>query len=413
MIPATASVSLIDSLIRTSEHQELNKERAAILSSLRNSGLPSNKHEEYRFTPISRAIEKAFSEKEIKAPSNFNGIIQKPILDNCIRVIIRNGKIELPEASVLPEGLKIYKGPANPIESTDAFENAAVLFSTEKLVIEASGLTEKLVVIDHQISTSEKPEWINNIISLKVSGKGKLSVAEQWHYSDSVFVFYNQSMSSEVTKESELNYFRFQVAEGNLNQVYNSEIIQAENSLVNAFTLTTDGGIIRNNFSVVIDGEHAEANLLGLYLLNGHTLADNHTVVDHRKPNSNSNELFKGVISGNAKAVFNGKIYVRPDAQKTNAFQSNRNIVLSENASVNTKPQLEIWADDVKCSHGCTTGQLAEDAIFYMQARGIDKTSAQALLLDAFAGEVTDKITSSDLKEIARKLATKKIESLK
>ena len=109
MIPATASVSLIDSLIRTSEHQELNKERAAILSSLRNSGLPSNKHEEYRFTPISRAIEKAFSEKEIKAPSNFNGIIQKPILDNCIRVIIRNGKIELPEASVLPEGLKIYK----------------------------------------------------------------------------------------------------------------------------------------------------------------------------------------------------------------------------------------------------------------------------------------------------------------
>jgi Fe-S cluster assembly protein SufD len=335
------------------------------------------------------------------------------LLDGCIRIIIRNGEVLIPGSALLPEGLKIYKSGSTTTASTDAFENAANLLCGEKLVIDATSVIEQIILLDHQISTAENPEWINNSIELIVKKNSKLSVAEHWSYSNPAFVFSNLTLYGHVAEQGELNYFRFQTAEGNLNQVYNSVITQEGNSQVNAFTLTTNGGIIRNNFSVVIDGERAEANLLGLYLINGNTLADNHTVVDHRKPNSNSNELFKGVISGNAKAVFNGKIFVRPDAQKTNAFQSNRNIVLSDNASVNTKPQLEIWADDVKCSHGCTTGQLAEDAIFYLQARGIDKQAAQALLIDAFAGEVTDKITNKGLKEIARRIASEKIESLK
>jgi Fe-S cluster assembly protein SufD len=117
------------------------------------------------------------------------------------------------------------------------------------------------------------------------------------------------------------------------------------------------------------------------------------------KPNSISNELYKGVMDGNAKGVFNGKIFVRQDAQKTNAFQSNRNILLSDTAGVNTKPQLEIWADDVKCSHGCTSGQLDEEALFYLQARGISKASAKALLLYAFAGEVIEKIENETIRK--------------
>jgi Fe-S cluster assembly protein SufD len=152
---------------------------------------------------------------------------------------------------------------------------------------------------------------------------------------------------------------------------------------------------------------------MGLYLLNGKTLADNHTVVDHRVPNANSNELFKGVMHGHSKGVFNGKIFVQQDAQKTNAFQSNRNIILSESASVNTKPQLEIWADDVKCSHGCTTGQLDEEALFYLQSRGIDKSSAQSMLLHAFAGEVTEKIQIESIRESISKMVQEKISSLK
>jgi Fe-S cluster assembly protein SufD len=132
-------------------------------------------------------------------------------------------------------------------------------------------------------------------------------------------------------------------------------------------------------------------------------------VVDHRKPNSYSNELYKGVMDGQAKGVFNGKIFVRPNAQKTNAFQSNRNILLSELATVNTKPQLEIWADDVKCSHGCTTGQLDEEAQFYLQTRGINKETARAMLLYAFAGEVLEAVKDQVLKSYLDGLVSERL----
>jgi Fe-S cluster assembly protein SufD len=148
-----------------------------------------------------------------------------------------------------------------------------------------------------------------------------------------------------------------------------------------------------------LDGEGIESHMYGLYLLGGNTLADNHTVADHKKPNSFSNELYKGIIDGTARGVFNGKIFVRPQAQKTNAFQANRNILLNDKATVNTKPQLEIWADDVKCSHGCTSGQLDEEAVFYLRARGISKETAQAMMLYAFAGEVLDAVKHPLLKD--------------
>jgi Fe-S cluster assembly protein SufD len=119
---------------------------------------------------------------------------------------------------------------------------------------------------------------------------------------------------------------------------------------------------------------------------------DNHTAVDHKVPNCYSNEIYKGILDDTSKGVFNGKIFVRPDAQKTNAFQSNKNILLTDTASINTKPQLEIWADDVSCSHGCTTGQLDEEQLFYLRSRGISKSSARAMLLHAFANDVIDEI---------------------
>ena len=187
----------------------------------------------------------------------------------------------------------------------------------------------------------------------------------------------------------------------------------AAGATVNSFALTTEGTLVRNNPVYEINGPGAVANLYGLYLLDGKTLADNHTVVDHRTPDANSNELYKGVMAGQSRGVFNGKIFVRQDAQKTNAFQSNRNILLSDAAIVNTKPQLEIWADDVKCSHGCTSGQLDEEALFYLRSRGIDKFSAQAMLLDAFAGDVLQHIPHESIQDIFRQEALRKIASLR
>ena len=180
---------------------------------------------------------------------------------------------------------------------------------------------------------------------------------------------------------------------------------------MSCFTITLDGQLVRNNLSLIVDGEDVDAHLHGLYLISKNTIADNHTVVDHRKPNSYSNELYKGVMNDNARGVFNGKIYVRPDAQKTNAFQSNRNILLSESATVNTKPQLEIWADDVKCSHGCTTGQLDEEALFYLRSRGIPKDRSRSLLLNAFAVETLLPMKNEVVRNFLNELIAEKLQT--
>jgi Fe-S cluster assembly protein SufD len=171
-----------------------------------------------------------------------------------------------------------------------------------------------------------------------------------------------------------------------------TQVYQARDSKFSATTVSLSAALIRNNLNIVLDAENCEANLFGLYMLNGSQHVDNHTLVDHAKPRSYSNELYKGIMDGKSTGVFNGKIYVRQDAQKTNAFQSNKNILLSKDASMNTKPQLEIFADDVKCSHGATTGQLDEDMLFYLRSRGIGTNEAKALLMYAFATDIINQI---------------------
>jgi len=169
-------------------------------------------------------------------------------------------------------------------------------------------------------------------------------------------------------------------------------------------TLSLSGQTIRNNLTCVLAGAGAHADLQGLYLCQTGMHVDNHTEVKHMVPDCTSNELYKGVVDGKGVSVFNGKIYVAKDAQKTNAFQSNRNLLLSDEGVVNTKPQLEIYADDVRCTHGATIGQLPEDALFYMQARGISKEAARGLLLGAFAQEVANQIPHAPTLQEASRL---------
>jgi Fe-S cluster assembly protein SufD len=174
--------------------------------------------------------------------------------------------------------------------------------------------------------------------------------------------------------------------------------------------ISLNGDIVRNNLNIVFDAEYCESHLYGLYCLKGQTHIDNHTVVDNVKPHCFSNELYKGIMDENATGVFNGKIFVRKDAQKTNAYQSNKNILLSENASVNTKPQLEIFADDVKCSHGCTVGSLDEEALFYLRSRGLNKENARSLLLRAFAIDILEKIQLEPIRSYVEKLISQRLE---
>ena len=190
------------------------------------------------------------------------------------------------------------------------------------------------------------------------------------------------------------------------------QVIQERDSIFTLTTSTFSGAIVRNNVNVQVIGENAETNLFGTYLLNGKQVVDNHTTVDHKVAHCISNELYKGVLDDASTGVFNGKVYVRQDAQKINAFQSNANVLLSDNASMNSKPELEIYADDVKCSHGSTTGQIDEEAIFYLRARGISEKNAKLLMIDAFIGEVIEKNTNSLVKDKIYSLLQNKQEQL-
>ncbi len=164
-------------------------------------------------------------------------------------------------------------------------------------------------------------------------------------------------------------------------------------------TITVDGGWVRNNLHISLDGQNIEANLNGVFFPRKKQLIDNHTKVDHRFPHCNSNELYKGLLDDQGSGVFNGKVFVHPDAQKTNAFQSNANILLSDDAQMNTKPELEIYADDVKCSHGTTTGQMDENALFYLKSRGLGEDNARKLLATAFINDVLMKISNLHIRD--------------
>lgn len=158
-------------------------------------------------------------------------------------------------------------------------------------------------------------------------------------------------------------------------------------------TLTFNCGLIRNNIEVALDGQGAHADILGLYLMDKEQHVDNQIKVLHNQPHCTSNELFKGILDDEATAVFNGYIYVARDAQKTNAYQNNNNILLKPEATINTMPFLEIYADDVKCSHGATIGQLDEEALFYLRSRGISKANARLLIMYAFAADIINNIS--------------------
>ena len=184
----------------------------------------------------------------------------------------------------------------------------------------------------------------------------------------------------------------------------------ARNSTVACHSISLGGALVRNDIVAVLDGEGAHCTLNGLYLSDGARLVDNHTTIDHAKPHCDSREVYKGILADRARAVFNGKIVVRPDAQKTDAKQTNKALLLSEDAQINTKPQLEIFANDVKCTHGAAVGQMDEDAIFYLRARGVGAAQARDMLVHAFAGEVLNQMPLEPLRarvdqELGRRLA--------
>lgn len=187
------------------------------------------------------------------------------------------------------------------------------------------------------------------------------------------------------------------------------QVTEAARAQVRTTTFSLGGRVVRNEVNATLNGENAFTGMYGLTVLSGAQHVDNHTVLDHAKPRCESRELYKGIYADTSSGVFNGTIIVRPDAQKTNAFQSNRALLLSEEASIDSKPQLKIWADDVKCTHGATVGQLDEDAMFYLRSRGIPYATARAMLIHAFASEVVGEVRLAPLKGYLEKRLLEKL----
>ncbi|MEX2589325.1 MAG: Fe-S cluster assembly protein SufD, partial [Chitinophagales bacterium] len=233
---------------------------------------------------------------------------------------------------------------------------------------------------------------------IDVGENAQVKFAEYFESKNAATFLYNDLQEIFVNASARVEWYRLENENCPGIHVQSQKVKQEKNSYFKSWSFIKDVQKLRNNTYVQLTGPFAETNIYGLSFQNGKSHADNHILVDHAVEDCQSNQLFKGTYNDNSTAVFNGKVLVRKDAQRTNAFQSNKNLLLSEKATINSKPELEIYADDVKCSHGATTGQMNEDQLFYLQARGIEKEKAKAILNQAFLSEVLDYISIPELK---------------
>jgi Fe-S cluster assembly protein SufD len=404
-----------------------DKLRLEALDTFERLGLPI-KHEEFKYTPITRELEKHFTfagSNSLSSKTDISAFLIPDIEANVLVFINgifseENSRIISPSTELVIQRMENalannaaaaeHFGKYAKFES-DAFAawNTADWKSGTFIHVPKNTVVEKPVFI-YNISDTTSNEVISTQRNLiVVERSSEVTILEKFDSVGSGNHFLNLVTEIAVDENAALNLYSIQNDSGNRFQYGLTEIHQKNSSRVNTFTFTLNGKLIRNNLHLSLDGEGIESHMYGLYLLSGNTLADNHTVADHKKPNSFSNELYKGIMDGTSRGVFNGKIYVRPQAQKTNAFQANRNILLTDKATVNTKPQLEIWADDVKCSHGCTSGQLDEEAVFYLRSRGISEETAQAMMLYAFAGEVLDAVKHPVLKNYLDEMISERL----
>ena len=252
-----------------------------------------------------------------------------------------------------------------------------VFNQTRSLVILAEGSSAEIIERHHSLTNHET--WTNAVDEIQIGSNSSIHWVKLQH----------DSPQASLTQHSKIN--------------------QEKDSKAIVHTISTGGKFIRNNLDFSLSVPGAEAHMFGLTLGNDRQLVDHHTRVDHIAPNCSSHETYKGIYDDYSKGVFNGKIYVHTDAQKTAAYQQNNNLILSEKASIDTKPQLEIYADDVKCSHGCTVGQLDEDALFYLRARGIRLKEAKALLMLAFANDAISDIQHPSLRVKLSQLIGRKL----
>ena len=265
--------------------------------------------------------------------------------------------------------------------------------------VKAGAVVDKLIQILYINSESSRAMMNQARNLIIVEDRAEVQILERHQSLSDEYVFTNSVTEISVGNEANVKHFKIQNDIDTASLVDSTFVKQGTKSTALVDTFVFSGELTRNNLHFEFTGEHAEAHMDAITLLKGSSLVDHHTFVDHAVPNCQSFQMYKGIYDEKSKGVFNGKVMVRKDAQKTNAYQQNNNLLLSDFASIDTKPQLEIFADDVACSHGCTIGQLDDEALFYMRSRGIPLKEAKAFLMFAFAGDTLKNITIPELKE--------------
>lgn len=301
-----------------------------------------------------------------------------------------------------------YFSKALPAEETLASVNTAFAKEGAFIRIKRNQTADNpveliFITTEHGTETMLQPR---NLIVAEENAE--VSIIERHQSLSAHPVLTNSATEIFALRDARVNYYKIQNDAPNASLIDSTSVKQYGNSTVRVGTFSFGNKFVRNNLNFFLEEEYTESHLDGITIIDEGQTVDHHTLVDHKVPNCYSDELYKGIYDANAHGVFNGKVMVHPHAQKTNAFQQNNNILLTDKASIDTKPQLEIYADDVKCSHGCTIGQLDDDAMFYMKSRGIPEKEAKALLLYAFANDSLRNVKIPALrKKLNRQIAKK------
>ncbi|MDA7768163.1 Fe-S cluster assembly protein SufD [Flavobacteriales bacterium] len=424
-------MNLKDKLIQAFQEAEntlsFHQERKESIDRLEEFGFPTVKDEEWKYTNLLPIIKNEY------ALSAQESIVSKELLNEYILtqtetniIVFVNGKlnrelsdIDAANATIcsLSEAeknhsavVKKYWGKALP-ENPDSLVSLNTALSSEGVFIHVpkGTVVEKPIQIVYFSTNVSSDLFLQTRNLIVIEENAQVQVTERHQNIDQKEVFTNSVTEIFAHDNSLIDFYKIQNDKRNCSLIDNTWVKQGKNCTCTVDTFSFGGKFIRNNLSFILDGQHSESNMRGITLIGENQLVDHHTLVDHAVPNCQSNEMYKGIFDDNAKGVFNGKVMVRPDAQKTNAFQSNNNLLLTDSASIDTKPQLEIYADDVACSHGCTVGQLDDDALFYLRSRGIPYKEAQAMLMYAFANDVLSNVKIPELKQKINRIIAEKL----
>lgn len=401
-------INTIEAAFESSElnHSEVRK---AAMQAFSKVGFPTHKSENWKYANLQKILKRgytpvtAYDAGELEASAYESFKVSKA---NNNKLVFVDGKFnpalsQVVETaglrfSLLSESAAFAIAPNSEDSLLDL--NTAFALDGALISIDAKAVIEAPIEI-YNITTCPGLKIIQPKHQIKVGKFAEVTFVESYHNLCVGSSFTNAAIDIQVEENAVVNYIKLQhPKKQNTFVIDHTNVEQAQNSTFNIYTYTLSGGLVRNNLQIVLNGEFTTTNMYGLSLLQGEETADNFTIVDHAKPNCYSNELYKGIYNGKSTGNFSGKIIVREQAQKTNAYQNNRNILVSDDATVNTRPQLEIYADDVKCSHGATSAQIEDSELFYLRARGIGKEKAKSLLMYAFAAETWESIKNDDLR---------------